>query len=193
MNSTGIIPDTDTNTTGTIPDAATIADRLAIEDVLHKHSRGVDRADGALLKSAYWPDASVAYGAYNGPAHDFCEILPTSIRKYAATQHSISNVCIDIQGNDAVVESYVTAYHYLSGQDEQGDSEMTYIGRYIDHMHRRKNVWKIMYRQVVMDWNQNSQATAVLDGPPFEGLARGARAPQDPLYAMQHHIFGDNT
>ena len=62
--------------TGQIPDADAIANRLAIQDVLNKHSRGVDRADGELLKTAYWPDAEVAYGAYNGPAHPFCESLP---------------------------------------------------------------------------------------------------------------------
>jgi hypothetical protein len=175
--------------TGQIPDADTIANRLAIQDVLNKHSRGVDRADGDLLKTAYWPDAEVAYGAYNGPAHPCCESLPQGIKKYAATQHRVANVIIDLHDADAVVESYVTAYHYAAVPDGD-DTEMTYIGRYIDHMQRRGSVWKILFRRVVMDWNQNAQATAILEGPPFAGLARGARAPEDPLYAMQKQIIG---
>jgi hypothetical protein len=48
--------------TGQIPNPAAIADRLAIYDVLVRHSRGVDRGDAAVLTSAYWPDAEVAYG-----------------------------------------------------------------------------------------------------------------------------------
>ena len=173
------------NETGAVPDLAEMADRLAIEDVLNKHSRGVDRADGDLLKSAYWDDAEVAYGGYNGPAHPFCEALPTSIKKYAATQHKISNISIDLNQDDAVVETYVLAFHYLATEGSDADTEMTYIGRYIDHMQKRNNVWKIKFRQVVMDWNQNANATAILEGPPFDGLARGSRAPADPLYRIK--------
>ena len=178
------------NSTGKIPNLKEIADRLAIQDVLYRHCRGVDRADAVLLKSAYWPEAEVAYGAYNGPAHPFCENLPTTITKYAATQHRVTNTIVDFKDNDAVVESYVMAHHY-SAQPDEADVEMTYLGRYIDHMQRRGDYWKIMFRWVVMDWNQNVQATAILKGAPFDGLARGQRLPGDPLYQMQNDIFGD--
>ena len=177
--------------TGHIPDLQEIANRLAIQDVLTKHCRGVDRADADLLKSAYWPDAEVAYGGFDGHAHTFCEALPQGIRRYASTQHRVTNVSIDFHGDDAVVESYVTAYHYLAVEDGD-DTELTYLGRYVDHMQRRGEQWKIMFRRVVMDWNQNLTASAVLDGPTFSGLARGARAPDDPLYAMQQKISGEN-
>ena len=167
--------------TGRVPSLAEMADRLAIQDVLAQHSRGVDRADEAILKSAYWPDAEVAYGGFNGPAHEFCEMLPGAIKRYAGTQHTITNVSIDLRGDEARVETYVTAYHYLAA--EGGDTEMTYLGRYLDRMRKRDDVWRILHRRVVMDWNQNAPASAVLEGPPFAGLAPGARRPTDPLYA----------
>jgi hypothetical protein len=182
---------TSTKETGAVPSAAEVADRLAIADVLAVHSRGVDRADEAALKSAYWADAEVAYGGYNGNAHGFCEILPASIKRYAGTAHKISNICIEFQRTEereeARVETYVTAYHYLSSDAEGAadvDTEMTYIGRYLDTMEKRNNVWKIRFRRVLMDWNQNANATAILQGPPFEGLARGTRWPDDPLYEL---------
>ena len=167
--------------TGKVPTLEELADRLAIQDVLAKHSRGVDRAEEATLKSAYWPDATVAYGGFNRSAHEFCENLPAAIKRYAATQHTITNVSIDLRGDEARVETYVTAYHYLAVEEGQ-DTEMTYLGRYLDRMEKRDDVWKIAHRQVVMDWNQNADATAVLEGPPFDGLARGSRHPDDPLY-----------
>ena len=46
--------------TGEVPDADLGLDRLAIQDVLARHSRGVDRADEATLAACYWPDATVA-------------------------------------------------------------------------------------------------------------------------------------
>lgn len=169
--------------TGQVPSTQEVADHLAIRDVLAQHSRGVDRADEVILKSAYWPDAEVEYGGYNGPAHPFCESLPVGIKRYARTQHSISNITVELRGSEAKVETYVTAYHYLA-VDGGPDTEMTYLGRYLDRMQKRGHVWKIKHRQVVMDWNQNAETTAILNGPPFDGLARGARHPDDPLYAM---------
>ncbi len=172
-----------TKTTGQVPSLEEVADRLAIAEVLAMHSRGVDRADEAALKSAYWPDAEVAYGGFNGAAHTFCESLPVGIKRWARTAHRVSNILIDIDGANAKVEAYVTAYHYMANEDGT-DTEMTYIGRYLDQMQKRDNVWKILHRRVVMDWNQNADATAVLEGPPFEGLARGSRLPEDPVYEM---------
>ncbi len=166
--------------TGQVPGTAEVADRLAIMEVLNTHSRGVDRADETVLKSAYWADATVAYGGFNGNAHEFCERLPGAIRAWARTQHSITNTLIEFRDGRALVETYVTAYHYRAVPDGP-DAEMIYLGRYLDTMHKRGDVWKIHHRQVVMDWNQNTQATAVLEGPPFEGLARGERHPDDPL------------
>lgn len=169
--------------TGRIPGPEELADRLAIMDVIVQHSRGVDRADPAILKSAYWPDATVAYGAFEGSAHAFCDHLPDAIRHYARTQHAVSNVRIHIRDDEARVESYVTAYHYLAVADGP-DREMTYLGRYLDTLRRRDGYWKIQHRQVVMDWNRNDDASAIMEGPPFDGLARGDRHPDDPLYRL---------
>ncbi len=175
---------------GTVPDTEEMAHRSAIAQVLAVHCRGVDRASEADLKSAYWPDATVAYGGFNGNAHEFCAHLPAGIRKYAATQHSISSCIMTRHGPVAAVETYVTAYHYRANEDEP-DEEMTYIGRYLDRFELRDNVWKIAHRQVCMDWNQNDRASAILEGPPFDGLARGARAPEDPLYALLASVAAD--
>lgn len=180
--------------TGNIPGMAEMANRLAIQDVLAVHCRGVDRADEAALKSAYWEDAEVAYGGFEGLAHRFCEMLPNSIVRFSHTQHSISNVVMRFShdAQEAAVETYVTAYHYLPAEGSSPaegslpptDTEMTFLGRYLDRFQRRDDRWKIIHRRVLMDWNQNAEASAVWEGPPFEGLARGARHPQDPVYPL---------
>jgi hypothetical protein len=167
-----------TDRTGRVPTEAELGDRLAIQDVLARHSRGVDRADQAQLEAAYWPDAEVAYGGFNGNAHEFCKMLPRAIRTFSCTHHAIGNVVIDIVDDDARVETYVTARHYAA----HDDSYMTFVGRYLDRMQRREGVWKILHRRVVMDWNQQGPAGAKWEGAPFDGLARGSRFPEDPLY-----------
>lgn len=171
--------------TGQIPDVKTLTDRLAIYDVLVRHSRGVDRGDAGILRSAYWPDAEVAYGAFDGSAQVFCERLPKMMRVFKWTHHAIGNVAIDIDGADARVETYVVARHYIA--EPAGDREMTVFGRYLDRMQRRGDAWKIAHRRVLMDWNQHAAASAKWQGAPFEGLARGTRDATDPLYA---HLDG---
>ncbi len=168
--------------TGRVPDLAEMADRLAIMEVLAQHSRGVDRADGAVMKSAYWPEAEVAYGGYNGPAHGFCDILPGAIRGWSATHHQLGNINIRIDGDEARVETYVSANHYQRAGGPPGDM-MMYVGRYLDRMQRRGNVWKLMFRRVVMDWNLDVSATAMVDSPSVAALARGGRSPDDPSYS----------
>lgn len=172
-----------THETGQVPDLAEIADRLAIHEVLSLHSRGVDRSDVAVQKSCYWPDATCEYGAFKGSAHEFCEMLPGAVAHYTGTQHAISNTTIEIRGNEALVESYCTAYHYIRNNDGP-DEEMTYVGRYLDRMEKRDKVWKIAHRNVVMGWNQNHEGTSIWEGPPFAGLALSGRKPDDPLYDL---------
>lgn len=111
--------------TGQIPDSKTIADRLAIYDVLVLHCRGVDRGDAAILKSAYWPDAEVAYGAFNGSAHVFCERLPRAMHVFQWTHHAIGNVAIDVDGIDARIETYVVARHCIADAVEGGTRDVS--------------------------------------------------------------------
>jgi hypothetical protein len=171
--------------TGRVPNPAEVADRLAIHDVLACHSRGIDRADSAILKSAYWPDAVVFYGAFEGAAHVFCERMPEMMRANRATHHAIGNVSIEFDRDVARVETYVVAGHYIPGDD--GDREMTFFGRYLDRMQRRGDVWKIVERRVVMDWNRLAPASAHWDGTLAKTLLRGTRGRDDPAYG---HLEG---
>jgi ketosteroid isomerase-like protein len=159
-----------------------VGDRLAITDVLANHCRGIDRADADILMSCYWVDATVDYGSFVGNAHEFCKRLALSIRRHQLTQHLITNCIIAHEGMRARCETYVTAHHLREGGE---DREMTYLGRYLDVLEKRDARWKLFHRQVVMDWNQNTPATAIWDDARFSKLrTRGANDRSDPLYAF---------
>ena len=158
---------------GRVPNLEEMADRLAIIEIIHTYARGVDRADAGILKSTCWDDAELDYGGYKGPAHAFCEMLPDGLRMFLNTQHQISNTLIEISGNTANVESYLTAHHR-----RPNDTEMTYIGRYLDRMEKREGVWKINFRQIVMTWHQDVPTTE--DFANNQSLAPITRATHDP-------------
>ncbi len=172
---------------GKIPSPRELADRSAIEEVIFKHCRGLDRVETDTLKGCYWSEATVDYGFFKGAGHEFCELISQGIVRHRATHHQVSNTVAEIQDTNAVVETYLTAYHH---RPDGGETEMTYFGRYIDHFQRRGDVWKIQFRHVVMDWNQNLRTTDDMDTGSLSALARSGRMPDDPLYRLKNQILG---
>ena len=174
-----------TNNAGEMPTEAAIADRLAIEDTLHKHCRGLDRCDRDLLASCYWPEAEVDYGSYKGPALDFASLVVGALgENYELTRHRISNILIAFDGDTARVESYVCAVHLLQG----GEQEMRFEGRYLDTLEIRDGRWAMRYRQVVMDWSDTAAVNDGRDSEAFSALAKGRNNNSDPLYS---HLSGE--
>jgi len=156
-----------------------LADRLAIQDVLHLHCRGLDRLDKATIQCAYWPQAEVDYGSYKGSAHVFAELVVGALgQSYELTRHSISNTLISFSGAVARSESSVHAAHLLPGAQE----EMLFYGRYLDRLEKRQGQWKILHRQVVMDWSKRLPVQDERSGEAFAALAKGGHLATDPLY-----------
>ena len=164
---------------GITPTLEQVADRLAIQDVLHLHCRGLDRLDKSAIESAYWPDAEVDYGSYKGSAHIFAGLVVGALgQAYELTRHSLSNTLVTFSNNRAWSESSVHAAHLLQGARE----EMLFYGRYLDKLEKRDGQWKILHRQVVIDWSKRLQVEDERDGEAFGALAKGAHLDTDPLY-----------
>lgn len=166
---------------GHVPDMMELADRAAITEILGLHCRGVDRAAEAALKACYWPDATTAYGEAAVPAHPFCSQLATAIKAYAQTHHMVSNSLFVFDGDAAQVETTLLAFHYLESADGD-DSEMIYLGRYLDNFEKRGNVWKIKHREPIISWSQNIPASHDASHPALSALRKAGRFPDDPIY-----------
>lgn len=167
------------NTTqGLIASATELADKLAIQDVLFNHSRGLDRLNADILKTCYWPEAEVDYGSFKGSALQFCELVVQALpAQYELTQHALANSLIEIHSDTALVESCVTARHLLLGATE----EMVFCGRYLDRLERREDQWKMLHRHVVMDWSHRQAVADERGHEAFSALSKGGHE-QDPLY-----------
>jgi hypothetical protein len=168
-----------TTDTGKTPSPERIADRMAIEDILSLHSRGLDRLDKDAIECAYWPDATVDYGTFKGEAHVFAELVVGALgENYALTRHSLSNTLVAFSSNSASVESCVTAGHLSTDATE----EMLFYGRYLDKLEKRDGLWKMMHRQVVMDWSKRVPVEDERSSDAFAALAKSGHVDTDPLY-----------
>lgn len=160
---------------------AAVADRQAIAHLLATHSRGIDRCDPVLLKSVYHPDATVAYGMFEGQAQDFADMVTSSTRNLPTTLHRPSNVWIALDGDRASAESYVIAYMELPGAEAA--TQHLIGGRYLDRLERRGGAWKLAHRSYVLDWNINQTATGIWDGL-YGQMHRGSNRDDDPAVAF---------
>ena len=121
-----------------------LADIEAIKDVAKRYSRGVDRLDLEVLKSAYWPDAIDEHGSFKGNAHTFAEFCMTGHLKWRSTSHCIFNHLIELSddGTHATGEVYNVSYLF----QKDADVLDTWHGRYLDSYEKREDEWRISHR-----------------------------------------------
>ncbi|MEZ5656430.1 MAG: nuclear transport factor 2 family protein [Sphingobium sp.] len=168
-------------------DIADLASRQAIENVLARHSRGVDRADEALLSGAYHSDATVDYGFFQGPASELAAMLASAQRNALPTLHRTSNMWIRAEGKQAVSESYVIAYV------EEPALQRLVLGRYLDRHACRDGQWALTHRTYVMDANVNRANSCARPNPsddPAAYASQGGKGASDPGNALLvHHML----
>ncbi|EHH14009.1 nuclear transport factor 2 family protein [Mesorhizobium amorphae] len=162
-----------------------LLDREAIRDCLYRYCRGIDRADEAALRSAYWPDAHDNHGAYCGSAEGFIQFALGVFKTGPRNIHQITNILIEFIGSaEAAVESYFTGLQ--RAPDESGEVRQTLLcGRYCDLFQKREGEWRIAERTVVYDWLEEQIPPAVLEAERFGPRQPiGAPHPDDPVYRL---------
>lgn len=159
-------------------------DREMIRDCLYRYCRGVDRADEAAIRSAYWPDGTDHHGPYQGSASGFIDWAMRTLPSIERGIHQIHNLLIDLEGDQARVETYFTALQRQPGSDG-AVAEVHLAGRYLDRFEKRGDEWRIADRLVVFDLADEAPVKPG-DAEVRFGTRRpiGGRWPDDPVYAF---------
>lgn len=161
---------------------ARLLDREAIRDCLARYCRGIDRRDEAMLRSAYWPDATDQHGAYSGSAEGFLQWALAALTRNRGSVHTTGTQLIELDGDRAAVETYFMALQRDEGRDGVL-SEVALWGRYLDVFEKRHQDWRIKERTVVYDWMRD---LGPVDGDHEARLGArmptGRQAPDDSLY-----------
>lgn len=158
-----------------------LLDREAIRDSIYTYCRGVDRADEASLRAAYWPDATDRHGAMaDGPADVFIskciEIFKTAPRNI----HQVTNILIEFHS-----ETRATVESYFSALQRSGETQVYLAGRYCDLFEKRGEQWRVLERIVVYDWVEPQAAPTESEVERFGGRTPiGCAFPADPVYKI---------
>jgi len=159
--------------------------REAIREVLAAYARGVDRADAALLKSCYHPDAIEEHGGnFEGNAWEYVEAAMPRVRRMGVMQHLLGTSFIDLQDDTAYVETYIWTFARFTR--DGADVDTFTGGRLVDRFERRNGAWKIAHRRTVFDWNRDTPSNQGwclgLFDPARAGMRLGRKDAGDPSY-----------
>lgn len=156
------------------PQVQALVDRQAIHDCLTAYCRGADRADKALLLSAYHADAQDDHGLFCGTAAAFADwVLDHQAKYHSGHHHYILNHRCDLDGEVAHTETY----YLFAGINREGPPILS-GGRYIDRFEKCDGRWAIADRKCLIEWS-GLLAGVPLDPAHRAALASGGTAARD--------------
>jgi hypothetical protein len=127
--------------------------KLAIEDMLHRYCRGVDRMDRALALSVFHPESTVEIdAAFAGSGPGFIDWVWERHAGVARHLHNITNVCVGGDSEKAASEAYVMALLRIESQG--GLLVLQSHGRYLDEWVRFEERWVIKRRRYVHEFQE---------------------------------------
>jgi hypothetical protein len=141
------------NLTAALAEVERLSAFEAIRNCLYRVCRAIDRVDADLLRSAFHPDAVIHYGKlYEGEVEGWIASAIAHQSTQSQRQHMIGNILIQVDGDQAVAESYELDRHKTPMNGEVRD--LVLGARTLDRFARRNGEWRIVERTKVMDWGR---------------------------------------
>jgi hypothetical protein len=129
-----------------------LADRAEILDCLHRYTRGMDRLDRDLARSAYHDDAIDDHVGFVGPVDEFLDWAFGYHATQVRHQHYVTNHLVELDGDQAHAETY---YLFVATETDPDAALTVFGGRYVDRFERRGGRWGIAARLCVVEWATN--------------------------------------
>ena len=153
-------------------------DVQAITKQIYLYCRAMDRMDVNLGYSIWHADGEADYGEaiFQGTGRGFVDWVTKTHAGMVRHSHQVSNIIVNLDGDRAASESYVTAALRMENAD--GLVEITTRGRYLDRWSCREGRWAIDRRVYVHDFDdvRRIEATQI--------AGTSTRDRSDPSYAI---------
>jgi SnoaL-like protein len=138
---------------------AELLDKQEITECILRFARGVDRHDAELARSVYHDGARDDHAMFVGSGEELVEWADElHDQLFRGHQHYVSNVLIELEGDQAHAESYVIR---VAGKKDSHEHALG-GGRYLDRLERRDGEWRIVDRVLVIEWDDEYEAIAGL-------------------------------
>jgi hypothetical protein len=143
-------------------DTATVADRLALHDLVIAYAARADRRDATGFTDLFLPDARLTARRGDGEptvyrGTDRLAGIPQLLGRYDQTFHVVTNDDAEVDGDTATGEALCQAHHLSSGAG--GVTDLVLTIRYADTYQRTPSGWRFATRDVHIIWTSEQPVT----------------------------------
>lgn len=137
-------------------------ERITIAQTVYKYATALDNRDWELHRSIFTDEVEMDFESWNRiPLHRIAaDDLKANIRVFFAgldaTQHSMSNPTVTIDGDRAECIVYMQAEHFL--HDTAPSRRFVIGGYYTDQLIREAGGWKISAVKLTVLWQQGDRS-----------------------------------
>lgn len=138
-------------------------DNLAVAQTVYRYATGVDRRDWALYRSLFTDTVAIDFSSFSPDlpprtmsADAWVAGLIPQFTGLAATQHSMTNPLVTVDGDTATIAMYVQARHVHDSDDPA--SWYTVGGYYDDALVRVGNRWLLSGVRLTVTWRAGDPA-----------------------------------
>lgn len=154
-------------------------DRTEIVETLYCYAAGLDTKDWGLYRSIFSDEVEIDFSSWDGrparsvKADEWLAEVRVLFTGLDASQHSMTNPRITLDGERASCVMYMQAEHFL--QNDQGSPDFAIGGYYTDRLVRSGAVWKLCGVRLTVFWsrgNRHIMTLAAQRGMQRLGLAK---------------------
>jgi hypothetical protein len=126
-----------------------------ITEAIYKYCKSMDKIDRALGLSLWHADGTVDYGELfpGKTGADFIAWVSDVHETMVKTSHQMTNILIDLTGDTATSESWVTAVLRMEVEGVMIDRVIR--GRYLDRWSKREGRWALDHRKYDHDFDHD--------------------------------------
>ena len=153
-------------------------ERITVAQTVYNYAMGIDTRDWDLYRSIFADEVVMDFASWNDiPSHVIrADLLRENIRTYFAgldaTQHSMTNPQVTIDGDRARCVVYMQAEHFLN--DQQPARRFTIGGYYTNELVRAGHGWKLVSVKLTVLWTRGDRS--FMDDAYVRGAARLGQA-----------------
>ena len=131
---------------------------LSINQTITRYCRSLDWLDEELLRTCYTQDAYIDYGFYKGDVQGFYPVVMEVERQSMHRYHFLSNVAIEVDGENAEVECYG-----IATSTHDGKNLNFFGGRYHNSFKKTNQDWLMSRSEYILDYNFTSEISDLGD------------------------------
>ena len=144
---------------------ATLADRLAIRDVVETWASARDSGDWDAFRACWHDDGYMMATWFQGPKEDFIRVSQEGVARGVNILHFTGGCRITLNGTRAIAQTRMTI---LQRAEVDGVlCDVSCLGRFYDFMEKRDGRWGIVLRQPIYEKDRldpvDPAATLTLD------------------------------